>query len=160
VPAPEPAAEEEAPIQYLEPAVEPSVEAVEAQMAANEDAAAEAEAYADDQMEMPAVPASSLAQHRKKPVYKRKHIVQTLGFKQAMIPISFTLFVVCTVYILIGFAADANSPFLALRSPIVAGAFGVVGLAMLATCILTVGQVKHELATRQSRQPTQSQPQA
>ena len=105
---------------------------------------------------MPAVPVSSLAVHRKKPVYKRKHMVQTLGFKQAMIPISFTLFVVCTAYILIGFSVDSNSPFLALRSPLIAGAFGVVGLAMLATCILTVGQVKHELATKQPEQPVQS----
>ncbi len=156
-PIPETAADEEEPIKYIEPVVEPSAEAVEEQAVASEEAAAEAEAYADDQMEMPAVPVSSLAQQRKKPVYKRKHMVQTLEFKQALIPISFTLFLVCMVYILIGFTVDANSPFLALRSPIVAGAFGLVGLAMLATCILTIGQVKNELAAKQHQQSEPSQ---
>ncbi len=128
---------------------QPAEQAEEPVVVADESTAEEQAYDADDQMEMPAVPTSILAQRPRKPIYKRKHLVQTIEFKQAMIPISFTLFIVCIAYVVIGFAADLNSPFAALRSPVIAGALGLVGLAMLATCVVTVGQVRHELATRQ-----------
>jgi hypothetical protein len=108
---------------------------------ASEQAAMEA----DDQVIMPAPPASVLAHHPRRPAGPRRHFVQTLAFKRAVIPVSFTLFAVCTGYVLIGLLCDSASPFAVLRSLWVAATLSVIGVVMLITCIVSMLQVKHEM---------------
>ena len=86
----------------------------------------------------------------RKPPLRRQHLVQTLGFKRTIIPILLTLGIVCPFTALTGFFVGPFSPFAKLTVWWFSVPFVLIGIVMLILGILTMFQVRNELARRRS----------
>jgi hypothetical protein len=113
----------------------------------------------DDAVIVPAPSVESLAHtpRRHKHNYtSRQHFVQSATFQRAMIPVSFSLGLICSIYVILGLLSPADSPFVAFRKSFIPYVLGLLAMVMLAIGILTMLQVRNQIsraAARETRQP-------
>jgi len=74
---------------------------------------------------------------------------QGLWLKRTLIPVCFTLGVICLGLVLLGFTSDLS--FAVFRRPAIAAGFLIVGLVMLGLAVVYAMQVRHALRRRASR---------
>jgi len=100
----------------------------------------------DDAVIVPAPAPEALVSKKMVAELHRRHFVQTLAFKRTIIPPFLTLSLICLCIIVLAFASNSESPFYGLREAWFVAALAVLAVVFLSFAIMTMVQVKGELA--------------